>query len=257
MIQSLHRAFDILEYLAQHPDQPEPLGQIAEATGLNLATCANLIKTLMTRSYIEQVGPREGYLLGPMAHYLVRHGSYGRDIVAVAEPLLAGLATEVREHLVLSRLQGTRLFMLSEAEGDEVFQVRRDLTMVDDAYRTANGRLLLAYLSAAELTAFLRQKGVPGAVWPDAATEERLRQQLGAVRQLGRYIDTTPEGLARASFPIWQHGKVVAALGMYAPRFRFVRDRKEKGLKRLEEAAHEISKRLEQRPNARNVTSQD
>jgi DNA-binding IclR family transcriptional regulator len=138
--------------------------------------------------------------------------------------------------------------MLSEAEGDEVFQVRRDLMLVDDAYRTANGRLLLAYLSEAELVTFLRQKDVPGEVWPHANTEERLRQQLGAIRRIGSYIDTTPSGLARASFPIWQHGKVVAALGMYAPEFRFVGQRREQGLKRLEETAQEISQQLERRP---------
>lgn len=250
MIQSLHRAFDILEYLAERPDQPTPLGQIAEATGLNLATCANLIKTLVTRSYVEQVGPREGYLLGPMAHYLVRKGTYGRDLVAVAEPLVVALAEEIQEHVVLSRLHGARLFMISEAEGDEVLQVRRDLVLVDDAYRTANGRLLLAYLSETELAAFLRQQGAPGATWPHASDETRLRQQLAAIREVGKYVDTTAAGLARASFPVWQHGKVVAALGMYAAEFRFVKHRRELGLRRLEETAQEISRRLEIRPTA-------
>lgn len=256
MIQSLHRAFDILEYLAERPDQPTPLGQIAEATGLNLATCANLIKTLVTRSYVEQVGPREGYLLGPMAHYLVRKGPYGRDIVAVAEPLVAALAEEIKEHVVLSRLHGTRLFMVSEAQGDEVLQVRRDLMLVDDAYRTANGRLLLAYFSEAELAAFLRQKGLPGETWHQARDEQRMRQQLGAIREAGKYVDATEQGLARASFPVWRHGRVVAALGMYAAEFRFVKQRREQGLRRLEETAQEISRQLERRPTSTDVKSE-
>jgi len=245
MIQSVHRALDILEYLADQPEAPTPLGQLADALGLNLATCANLTKTLVTRSYVEQAGPREGYRLGPMAHYLVRHGAYSRDLVAAAEPLLAALGAELKEHLVLSRLQGARLFMLSEAHGDEALQVRRDLLLVDDAYRTANGRLLLAYLSEPELAAFLRLQGPPGAVWEHARDESRLLAQLAGIREQGYYVDVSPEGLARASFPVRRGGKVVAALGLYAPEFRFKGKHKEHGLRLLAEGAQELSDRLD------------
>lgn len=244
MIQSVHRALDILEYLAAHPEGPVPLGQIAEALGLNLATCANLTKTLVSRGYAQQAGPREGYELGPMAHYLVRHGPYSRDIVTAAAPILSDLAAALGENLVLSRLHGTRLFMLSEAHGDEALQVRRDLLLVDDAYRTANGRLLLAYLNDTDLEAFLRQKGLPGAVWPHAADETRLPQQLAALRAAGQYDDVSPEGLVRAAFPVRRGEKVVAALGLYAPGFRFKGRQKEQGLRRMAEAAEAISRAL-------------
>jgi DNA-binding IclR family transcriptional regulator len=244
MIQSVHRALDILEYLARQPEQPIPLGQIAEGLGLNLATCANLIKTLVTRSYVEQAGPREGYQLGAMAHYLVREGPYCRDIVTVAEPLLADLAAELGENLVISRLHQARLFMLAEAHGDEALQVRRDLLLVEDAYLTANGRLLLAYLDEPGLAAFLRAKGLPGEAWYPDRDEAYLRQQLGAIREAGQYVDVSPQGLARAAFPIWQRGKVVAALGFYAPEFRFKGQKREEALQRLQRAAEEISERL-------------
>lgn len=245
MIQSVHRALDILEYLARQPEQPIALGQIAEGLGLNSATCANLIKTLVTRSYVEQAGPREGYQLGPMAHYLVREGAYCRDIVSLAEPMLADLAQELGENLVISRLHQARLFMLAEAHGDQALQVRRDLLLVDDAYLTANGRLLLAYLDEPGLSAFLRAKGLPGKAWPTAADEEHLRQQLGAIRKQGHYDDLSPQGLVRAAYPVWQRGKVVAALGLYAPEFRFKGQKRVQGLARLKRAAEEISEGLD------------
>lgn len=244
MIQSVHRAFDILEFIAEQPERPTPLGEVAEALGLNAATCANLLKTLVSRSYVEQVGPRQGYVLGPMAHYLVRQGPYGRDIVAAAEPLLDDLVSAVHENIVLSRLHQARLFMLSEASGDAVLQVRRDLMLVEDAYRTANGRLLLAYLEPRELESFLLQKGLPGPVWPEARDEATLRALLGRIREAGEYTDVSDRHLARAAFPVRQRGKVVAALGLYAPEYRFRGEEREAALRLLRQTAAAISERL-------------
>ena len=56
MIQVIHRAFDILEYLSQDPKREFSLGEIAAYTGLNSGTCANIMKTLVRRNYVEHLG---------------------------------------------------------------------------------------------------------------------------------------------------------------------------------------------------------
>jgi DNA-binding IclR family transcriptional regulator len=66
MIQVIHRALNIMEYIATDPDRPKELGDIAEDLKLHAATCANIIKTLVTRQYLVKLEKQKGYLLGPM-----------------------------------------------------------------------------------------------------------------------------------------------------------------------------------------------
>jgi DNA-binding IclR family transcriptional regulator len=241
MIQALQRAFDILEFLAQRGGEAAPLGDIARHAGLNASTCANLLKTLVSRSYVEQAGPRKGYVLGPMAQHLGRAGGFRSDLVQAAEPLLVALAAQVHESVVLSALHQDRLFELARAEGDSLLQLRRDLQLVESVYRAANGRLLLAYLPEDGLEGFVARVGVPGEAWPDMASGEALRRELGAIRQAGHYEDTREDGIARASFPVRQNGQVVAALGLYAPAVRFVGEHREQALRALAGTAESIS----------------
>jgi len=244
MVQSLHRAFDILEYLARRGGEPAPLSEIARHTGLNASTCANLLKTLVSRSYVDQVGARKGYMLGPMALRLGRVRGYGSDLVQVAEPLLVALAAQVHENLVLSALHQDRLFELARAEGDSLLQLRRDLQLVERIYAAANGRVLLAYLPAEALAGFVARNGLPGTAWPEVGDTAALGQALAAVREAGQYEDVRADGLARASFPVWQDGEVVAALGLFAPAVRFSGEQRMSALAAVQETAAEISRQI-------------
>ena len=61
MIQVINRAFDILEYIAKDPDKPKALGEIASDLDLNAGTCANIIKTMVARKYLEKIDKQKGY----------------------------------------------------------------------------------------------------------------------------------------------------------------------------------------------------
>jgi len=241
MIQSLHRAFDILEFLAQRGSEAAPLGDIARHTGLNASTGANLLKTLVSRSYVDQVGPRKGYVLGPMAQHLGRAGGFRSDLVQAAEPLLVALAEQVHESVVLSALHQDRLFELARADGDSLLQLRRDLQLVESVYRAANGRVLLAYLPETALAGFVARAGLPGEAWPGVTDDAVLRRELEAIRQAGHYEDVRDGEVARASYPVRQSGQVVAALGLYAPALRFGGGQRAQALAALAATAEEIS----------------
>jgi DNA-binding IclR family transcriptional regulator len=70
MIQVIHRALNIMEYVAADPERPKELGDIAEDLKLHSATCANIIKTLVTRQYLVKLEKQKGYLIGPMFNRL-------------------------------------------------------------------------------------------------------------------------------------------------------------------------------------------
>ena len=55
MIQVINRALDIIEFIAREPEKPKSLSDIANTLELNAGTCANIIKTLVERNYIEKL----------------------------------------------------------------------------------------------------------------------------------------------------------------------------------------------------------
>src|SRR3546814_1707048 len=91
MIQVLHRALSILEFSARDNTKAFPLGEIASELGLNHATCANIIKTMVTRNYLEQLGPKKGYKLGYMAYQVVGNSSFEDKLKRAASEPMEGL----------------------------------------------------------------------------------------------------------------------------------------------------------------------
>lgn len=234
----------ILETLAQGRGEAQGLSEVAAACQLNLSTCANLLKTLVRRGYAEQLGNRGGYVLGPMAHVFSQLSPYRPDVARVAEPLMAALASELREGLVLSRLHEGRLYMLCHNQGDDVLQVRVDLMLVEDVLQAANGRLLLAYAPADELDRLLRCQSWPLARWPEMQSMPQLIDTLAAVKQQGYYRDRHHQQLVRLSVPVWADEQVVAALGLFAPVFRFGEADCARALTGLRRVADEIDANL-------------
>jgi len=248
MIRVLHKAFNILEFLAAEPDRPRGLGEIAGDLGLNPATCANILKTMIRRGYAEQVAPKKGYLLGPMACRLARSRPYRRDLLKVAEPLMAELAKDVRETVLLVTLNQSRRFILCQASGDQDLQVRSDVVSSDDVYETATGRLLLAHLPPEQLRTFVTMRGLPKGVWPEARSRSGLKRALEGIRKEGKVVDISKPQVAAAAFPIRDGEAVVAALGLYLPRFRFKGSHRKRVLAGLGDTAGTISRQLSELP---------
>ena len=65
-IKVIEKALNILELLASEESREFPLGEIADTLNMDHGTCSNIIKTLASRGYINQKGPRCGYKFGYM-----------------------------------------------------------------------------------------------------------------------------------------------------------------------------------------------
>ena len=248
MIQVLNRAFDIVELIAREPERLHPLGEIASALDINPGTCANILKTLVARRYVEQEVPRAGYTLGPMAHALAPRGSYRRRLVRAAEPLMKKLAADSRETVVLAAMSNLRRFVLCEVEGNRELQVRSDILRSGSSYEVPTGRVLLAHLSPGELDMFVQAEGLPGKGWPAARTRKALRDELSRIREAGVAVGGASSQVAAFAFPVREDGQVCAALGAFLPKLRFAGAHRRKVLRLTEEAARAIEKELSRTP---------
>ena len=248
MIQVLNRAFDILDYLSVDPDRPKRLGQIAGDLGLHPATCANILKTMVRRGFVDQSAPKSGYTLGPAAYRLARSGPYRRDLVAASEAPMTALAKELQETVLISVLRGHERVVPCQVEGDQDLQVRSDITSISGMYESATGRLLLAFLPEERLETFIIARGLPGkGAWPGVKTKSQLSAALRKIRKDEKVIDTSQPQITAAAYPIREYETVVAALGLFLPKFRFRGNHRKKVLSGLEATADEITRRLAQR----------
>jgi len=258
MIKVLHKSFDILEGLAETPEQPQRLRQIAGRLGLHPATCANILKTLVDREYVEQVAPRQGYLLGSAVFGLCRRAPYRRDLVQAAERGMADLARAVNETVILVTLRQGRRFILSQVDGQQAVQVSPQTFSQGNVYDTATGRLLMAYAAPAALARIVRDLGPCGAAWPQAAAPEALAGALAAIRARGWASHATDSGLTGLAAPVrGRAGTVVAALGLFLPTFRFKGPHRRAVSAGLRRAAAAISRELGWKSGAGNPCARD
>ena len=70
MIRVIHKAADIMKYLATDPRRRKKLNEIAGHLKMNASTCANIMKSMVQCGFVDQEKVRGGYMLGPMIYYI-------------------------------------------------------------------------------------------------------------------------------------------------------------------------------------------
>ena len=241
MIQVIQRALAILEFLASSGDEGRPLAEIALKLGLNKATCVNILKTLTALNMAEQIAPRKGYRLGPVAYTLARgDGGAYRALARAAEPSIEALAGEVRETVLLAILRGDQRFTLCQVNGTQEVQIRDFPSVTTNVYELATGRLLLAYARPETVSAVVAAQGYPGPRWDGIETAEQLATALAAIRREGRVILAANHVMGIA-YPVQKADQIEAALGLFLPKYRFVDEHREAILAGMSRTAMDIS----------------
>ncbi len=219
MIQVIHRAFDILEYVAQEPSRPKSLTEVADAVSLNHGTCANIMKTMVNRRYLDQVSAKKGYCLGAKAYLLTGNTAYRKDLLEAARTEMARLTEQLNESCLLAVLNGNQRLLIHRALCDQPLQVHT----ADEkhVYDSASGRLLVGTLPDAELHKFIARYGLPTAdVWPEATQPETFSEEVDKIRTAACAFQESSRQVIGYAVPIRRYGEVAAGLSVYLPAYR-------------------------------------
>ncbi len=243
MIQVIDRAFDILEYVAHRETDGISLKEISEHLSLNQATCANIIKSLTKRKYLEHIGPKKGFRIGPMSTFLIGNFSLRPLLVMAGKDVIEKLSVDLNENCLLGVIHHDKRILVYSTTIDHELSVRNKPERV--VYETASGRLLLAFLTVEELTAFIEKQGLPSkAIWKEAHTQELLLAELKRIRANNIVTTHTQSHLVGVAVPVLKNDKVIAALSTYLPESRYSTAATKNIETKLRQAASEISKRL-------------
>nr|WP_295926261.1 IclR family transcriptional regulator [uncultured Dyadobacter sp.] len=244
MIQVVNRALDILEIVAAEPERPKSLGEIANSLALNHGTCANIMKTLVARKYIEQVGTKKGYILGSRSYTLSGNDAYRKDLIEAAAPEMEKLTNATNENSLLAVLNGDKRIAIHRVSAEQELQVRT----ADEKhiYDSASGRLLFAMFSDAEIERFISKYGMPSPeMWVEASTDEGLRAVTAQIRREHCAFQVLPgRQVVGLAVPVYKNERIVASLSIYLPEYRFMAIDKLTLINLLKTTAQKITQKL-------------
>lgn len=241
MIQVMNRAFDIIEYIASDPETPKMLSDIAKRTGLNAATCANIIKTLVDRRYVEKLDKKRGYLLGFMAYSLSKNYNYSGFIVSAAKQEIELLTKEINENSLCAILKNGK--RVSVVKANCTHELQANTAFEKHPYDSASGRLLIAMLPDEELQNFIQLFGQSGQkFWEGSENMDLFRMEIERIRQEKYAIQITDKQIVGIAIPIYNSQKVIASLAVYLPATRFSKERKSELLRKMHLTAQKIEK---------------
>ena len=243
MIQVINRALNILELIAKNPEREIRLSEIADTLELNHSTCANILKTLTNRDYVEQTAVKGGYKLGPMAFYVTNPNFYNMELLNAAKRPMENLIEEINETVILSVIKNYKRILLKEIPCSHEIQVRT--TNESSVYKASTGRLILSYYSPKELEDFISKVGLPSEEnWPEIRTKEELFQQLNEIKNNQLELSHNQNHVVGLATPIFKNKKVEASLGVYLPDIRFGKNEKNKIIHALKETTTQINRNL-------------
>lgn len=244
-VQSIERAFALLRALAT---APYGVTELAEQVDLPKSTVARLLSALETEGAVTQDEMGGEYRLGDGLLDIAGAAQPGRNLVATVRPFLLELSEEMGEAAGLGIMQERNIYYLDHAELEADVMVRDWTGEALPMHSVPSGMAILAHLPADELDAYLAEPAE--AVTPNTLVDrDAICERLDAVRNLGYAwgYEEGVDGINSLAAPILAaNGKVIAAIHVHGPAFRFPDpDRTHDLGMRLIEAAAGIAAQLE------------
>lgn len=243
MIQVINRALDILEYVANDNTKPKLLIEISKELDLKPSTCANIIKTLLERGYLQKSQDQKGYLLGKQVNILSEKNGYQKKLIEASDKELQHLTDTLNENSLIAVMRGANRIVVNKRNSNQIVQA--STPDEKNAYDSSTGRLMIALFSDTEIQNHINKYGLPSKkVWPGINTEKQLYEQIKIIRQNGYILLEDSVQIVGFAAPIKLNDKVSASLSIYIPAFRFNEDIRKSFIKLGLATAEKISNNL-------------
>jgi len=243
-VQSVDRAVAILEILAR--DGEAGVTEVARELGVHKSTASRLLAALDRRELVSQDTARGRFRLGVGLVRLAGAAGRSLDVVQESRPVCRALARQEGETVNLAILSGRDALYLDQVAGPAALSPHNWAGQRIPLHATSDGKVLLAYLSQAELARCLPP---PLRRFTDRTitTLDELSPVLAEVRQRGfaTAVDELEAGLTAIAAPVRnEEGRVVASISASGPSFRIPADRIGQVAESVRRAAAEVSRRL-------------
>lgn len=245
-VKSAQRALRILEYLTER-EEPLTFTEIADSLGFPRSSLHGLLRTLVDSGWTDFHESTRRYTLG--LRTLEAGNAYTRalGLPERARPYMERIRDEVDETVQLSILDGRHNVYIAKVEGRQPLRLASEVGRRLPAHATGLGKALLAELSARELEERIGGVRLEGFTPHTITTKSALRAELAEIRHRGYASDNEEYsiGVRCIAVVVRDHsGKAEVAMSVSAPGIRFDRERRDRTLRLLREAAARLSTAL-------------
>ena len=242
-VQSLGRAFSILEEVARHREGIG-LADLSKLVSLHNSTTFHLAKTMVSLGYIRQEKESKRYRIGRPLFALAASALDEIEMVNVAKPVLEDLSRETGESSHFSVRMGDAVVVIARTGGPGAFQLADRVGVVRPAHCTALGKVMLASLSNDQFTRFLERVELKPSTEKSITEISTLLREIAEVRRTGVAYDEGEFNLEVRciAVPVKDFtGQVVGALGISGPIWRESNQARQANAKTLQAAAARLS----------------
>lgn len=220
--QAVDRALRLLRHIAQGPGEVS-LAELCDTSGLNRTTVWRLLGCLENNGFVERDEETKGYRLGlAAAQMCTRTASADDALIRACLPQMRELHDLTAESVILAVPRYGGAMTVAQLDSPQVVKLKSYIGQVDPLHASSTGKVLLAALADDQV-----EEVLAGVL--DARTERTitsaaaLRKEIDLVRKQGYALvhdelASNESGIATA---IWHQGRVLAALNVSGPAFRF------------------------------------
>jgi DNA-binding IclR family transcriptional regulator len=242
-VQSLGRAFAILEQVARHREGIG-LAELSKLVGLHNSTTFHLAKTMVSLGYLRQEKDSKRYRVGRPLFALAASALDEIEMVNVATPILEELSRNTGESGHFAVRMGDAVVVIARTSGPGAFQLTDRVGVVRPAHCTALGKIILASLRPDQLSRLLERVELKPST-PKSITEiPVLIQEIAEVRRTGIAFDDgefNPE-VRCVAVPVTDFtGQVVGAIGISGPIWRLSNQTLHASAQAVQAAANRLS----------------
>ena len=242
-VQSLGRAFAILEAVARHRDGIG-LADLTKIVGLHNSTTFHLAKTMAALGYLRQEKETKRYRIGRPLFALAASALDEIEMVNLATPMLEELSRETGESSHFAVRMGDAVVVIARTGGPGAFQLADRVGVVRPAHCTALGKIILASLSDDRLKRFLDRVELAPSTAKSITDASTLRREVAEARRSGVAYDEGEFNLEVRciAVPVRDFtGQNAGALGISGPIWRQSGRGQNAKVKALQAAASRLS----------------
>ena len=242
-VQSLGRAFGILEEVARHREGI-PLAELSKRVGLHNSTTFHLVRTMVSLGYIRQEKDKR-YRVGRPLFALAASSLDEIEMVNLATPILEELSRETGESGHFAVRMGDSVVVVARTSGPGAFQLTDRVGVVRPAHCTALGKVILAALRPDQLQRFVERVELKSSTEKSITEIPALLREIEEVRRSGIAFDDGEFNLEVrcVAVPVRDFtGNVVGALGISGPVWRLTIQALQSRSKIVQAAADRLSR---------------
>ena len=245
-VQSIERAFAILEEIARHRDGIS-LAELSKRVGLHNSTTFHLARTMLTLGYIHQVKETKRYRMGRRLFTLAAGAVDEIELASMAVPVLEALSHATGESGHFAVRSNDEIVVIAKTTGTGMFQANDRVGMVRPAHSTALGKVLLASLTPDQLERQLSTRALERYTARTIVDRAELAGEIERVRARGiAFDDGEYDAETRCvAVPVRDFtGRVAGAIGISGPIWRLSIQALQDKAERVREAAEALSREL-------------